>query len=257
MPGVGSFWTSWSFIYVAISLPTVALIILYKWIPDSPSWLLKHGKVDEAKKVLLYAAKVNGNDDIDEIKLTNRLQAMSDKVRDVPEATLLSIWKGPEGIKRKLFAAHIAWSVYLMLHFGLLLYVRAMGRNYLEVNTVVAGVSEIIGTFIGLYLILHTTQKWQWASLMNIITSVISLSAIFVPDSVPPFQRMVIYMTTSMLNKVTVSTSLALFITSMSEIVAQDKKKACNFSGIHCSRTLVMIAPFICHCSVFGQIGKP
>lgn len=257
LPGVGSFWSSWNLIYVAISLPTIGLIFLYLWIPDSPRWLLKHGKVEEAKKILLCAAKVNGKKDFVEEELEIKLTELSNKMKAAPpEPTLLSIWKGPEGIKRKLFAAHIGWSVFLMLHFSLLLHVRAMGRRYLEVNTVFAGVSEIIGTFVGLYLILNTTKKWLWTSLLNIFTSMVALSAIFIPDSVSPSQRMAIYMFTAMLNKVTVSTSLSLFITSISEIVSQDKKRACNFSGIHCSRTLVMVAPFIGHCAIFGQLGK-
>lgn len=232
-------------------------MIIYYWIPDSPRWLLKHGKVNEAKEILLYAAKVNGKTDFTEEDLDKQLHALSETMReDPPEPRCLSIWKGPTGVKRKLFAAHIGWSIFLMLHFGLLLHVRAMGRDYLEVNTVLAGISEIIGTFIGLYLILKTTRKWLWTSLLNIATSFIAISAVFVPDTVQPFQRMMIYMATSMLNKMTVSTSLSLFITSMTEIVSKEKKKICNYSGVTCSRTLVMVAPFIGFCVIYGQLGK-
>lgn len=92
--------------------------------------------------------------------------------------------------------------------------------------------------------------------MLNILTSLVALSAIFVPDSVPPFQRMVIYMATSMVCKMSVSTSLSIFITSMSEIVTKDKRKICNYSGVTCSRTLVMIAPFIGFCVIFGQLGE-
>lgn len=92
--------------------------------------------------------------------------------------------------------------------------------------------------------------------MLNIFTSLIALSAIFVPDSVLPFERMVIYMATSMVCKMSVSTSLSIFITSMSEIVTKDKRKICNYSGVTCSRTLVMIAPFIGFCVIFGQLGK-
>lgn len=257
LPGVSAWWSSWSIVYIAITLPTFSLIVLYLWIPDSPRWLLKHGKVDEAKQVLLDAAKVNKKKDFSEVDLDKQLHVLADTMKeDPPEPSLLDIWDGPPGVKRKLFAAHMCWSIYLMLYFGLLLHVRAMGRDYLEINTVIAGVSEILGTFIGLYLILNTTRKWLWASLINILTSVIAFSAIFVPDSVPPFQQMMIYMATAMLEKMTVSTSLSLFITCMSEIVSKDKKKTCNYSGVTCSRTLVMVAPFIGFCVIFGQLGR-
>lgn len=257
LPGVSTWWSSWAIVYIAISVPTFSLIILFYWIPDSPRWLLKHGKVDEAKKVLLDAAKVNKKTDFVEEDLEKQLLVMADMMRnDPPEPSLLDIWKcGEPGVMKKLFAAHIGWSIFLMLYFGLLLHVRAMGRNYLEVNTVIAGISEILGTFIGLYLILNTTRKWLWSSLLNIFTSIIAFSAIFVPDTVPPFQRMMIYMATAMLEKMAVSTMLSLFITSMSEIVTKDKKKTCNYSGVTCSRTLVMVAPFIGFCVIFGQLG--
>ena len=256
LPVVSTWWSSWALVYVAITLPTLSLIVLYYWIPDSPRWLLKHRNIEAAKKVLLDAARLNNKTDFKEDELSRQLRELADSMaEDPPEAKWISIWEG-KGIKRKLFAAHIAWSIYLMLYFGLLLHVRAMGRNYLEVNTVIAGLSEILGTFIGLALILCTTKKWLWTSLLNIVTSLIAFSAIFVPSSVPPFEKMMIYMATAMLAKMTVSTSLSLFITSMSEIVTKEKRKICNYSGVTCSRTLVMIAPFIGFCVIFGQLGE-
>lgn len=257
LPLMSTWWESWATVYVAISLPVICIILLYYWIPDSPRWLLKQGRVDEAMKVLLDAAKFNKKTDFVVEDLEKQLQLMADTMKAAPpEPTLIEIWEGPPGVKRKLFAAHICWSIYLSLHFGLLLHVRAMGRNFLEINTIFSGVAEIFGTFIGLYLILKTTRKWLWTSLLNILTSIIAFSAIFVPDSVPPLQRMMIYMATAMLEKVTVSTSLSIFITSMSEIVTKDKKKTCNYSGVTCSRTLVMVAPFIGFCVIFGQLGR-
>lgn len=257
MPGVSTWWSSWAIVYIAISVPTFSFLILHHWIPDSPRWLLKHGRVEEAKNVLLEAAKVNRKENFLEDDLNKQLYALAESMRDEPpEPSAFSIWQTSFSIKRKLFAAHIGWSIYLMLYFGLLLHVRAMGRNYLEVNTIIAGISEIVGTFIGLYLILNTTRKWLWTSLLNIATSLIMFSANFVPDTVPPFQRMMIYMATSMIAKMSVSTSLSIFITSTTEIVPKEMKKMCNHSGVTCSRTLVMIAPFIGYCVIYGQLSK-
>lgn len=257
LPWVSTWWSSWTFVYVAITLPTISLFFLYRWIPDSPRWLLKHGKIEEAKEVLLDAARVNKKTDFTEENLIKQLCEMADSMQnDPPEPSLLSIWQGTFALKRKLFAAHIGWSIYLMLYFGLLLHVRAMGRDYLEVNTMIAGAAELAGTFIGLLLILHTTQKWLWTSLLNVVTSLIAISANFVPETVPPFQRMMIYMATAMVNKMTVSTTLSIFITSTTEIVSKENKKTCNYSGVTCSRTLVMIAPFIGFCVIYGQLGE-
>lgn len=63
-------------------------------------------------------------------------------------------------------------------------------------------------------------------------------------------------MLAALINKITLSAGLALFITSMSEVVSKEKKKICNYSGVTCSRTLVIAAPFIGFCAIFGQLGK-
>lgn len=255
LPGVASWWKSWGEIYIAITLPTFILIFLYKWIPDSPRWLLKHGRVQEAKKVLLEAANFHQYTDFNEKELEFKLQELSDKMmKDPPEPSLLSIWRGTFYHKLQMFISHMGWSVFLMLYFAYLLHVRAMGRNYLEVNTVIAGISELLGTFIGLALIIHTTRKWLWASLLNIVTSLIAFSAVFIPLSIHPFYRMIIYMAKAMINKMTVSTTLSLFITCNTELVPKEQKKVCNYSGVTCSRMLVMIAPFIGYTAKYGQL---
>lgn len=257
LPAVSSWWSEWSTVYIAITLPTVALIILWYWIPDSPRWLLKHGRVDQALQVLKDAAKVNGETDFHEDDMYKKLAELAEVMRhDPPEPTLLSIWRVPSNIKLRLFVAHIGWSVYLMCYYASLLNVRAMGRRYLQVNTVLAGVSEIVGTFIALFLILKTGRKWTYMSQLNIALSLIAYSANYLPHDFPPFERTVIFMAAAMLFKVAISTSVNMFITSMAEIVSPDKRKMCNHSGVTCSRTLVIIAPFIGYFVVHGQFGN-
>lgn len=151
--------------------------------------------MEEAKRVLLMAAKLNDHKSVNEEELDKQLNLMAQTMKAAPpEAKWISIWEGDAKHKLRLFVAHLVWSSYLSLYFTYLLNVRTMGRNYLEVNTAIVGVCEILGTFIGLYLILNTKQKWMWASVLNIATSLIAFSSPLVPDSVPPFQRMVIYM---------------------------------------------------------------
>lgn len=257
LPVTSSWWSAWSTTYIAITLPTVGLIILSHWIPDSPRWLLKHGKVQEALQVLKYAAKVNAKNDFSDDNLKKQLTELAEAMcYDPPEPTLLSLWNVPRVIKLRLFVAHIGWSVYLMLYYASLLNVRAMGRKYLEVNTAIAGISEIVGTFIALYLILKTGRKWTYMSQFNIAVSIVAYAANYVPHTFPPIQRLVIYVAAAMLFKIAISTSLAIFITSMTELVSQNSKKTCNYSGVTCSRTLVIIAPFIGYFVIYGQLGN-
>lgn len=248
LPLLSTFWSSWNLVYVAITLPTLSLMLTYHWIPDSPQWLLKHERIDEAAKIMIEAARVNKKTNFNKEDLINDLIELSTEMKKAPpEPSIFSIWDGNTQQNLTVFAAHAGWSIYLSLYFASLLHVRAMGRNYLEVNTVIAGLAEIVGNFIAMYLILNTTKKWMWTSLLNIATSFIQYSALLIPLSATPFQRMMILMATTTVAKITISTTLSMFIACMSEIVSdKSKKKACNYSGVTCSRTLVIIGgPFI------------
>ncbi|KAJ6649670.1 Organic cation transporter-like protein [Pseudolycoriella hygida] len=256
LPAISSWWSAWSTIYIAISIPTVVLILLCYWIPDSPRWLLKHGKVTEAFDILKEAAKVNSKSDFKAEDLNKQLCDLAEFMRhDLEDPTLLSIWDVPLTNKLRLFVGHLGWSIYLTMYLASLLNVRTMGRNSLEVNVAIAGACEIVGTFIGLYLILNTERKWTYMSQLNILMSAIAFSANYLPQ-VAAFERMVVYMAAAMLFKIALSTSVAIFVTSMTEIVSPDKRKICNHSGVTCSRTVAIAAPFIGYFVTSGQFGN-
>lgn len=259
LPLVSTFWDSWSIIYIDITAPTAFLMLTYFWLPDSPRWLLKHGKIEEALNVMLEVAKVNGKTDFNKEDLEKDLNEISVTLQKAPpEPSLLSIWDGDFKHKLAVFAAHLGWSAFLSLYYASTLHVRAMGRNYLEINTIIIGIAEIIGTFIGLHLILNTTRKWFWASALNIIAAFIEYSAIIIPSSVPPFTRMIILMATSTIAKITISTMLSLFLTCTSEITGEKvKKRICSYSAMNCARTLVMLAPYIGYSAINGSALYP
>ena len=150
LPLVSAFWDSWNAIYVDITAPTLLLMLTYFWLPDSPRWLLKHKRFDEALKVLLEAARVNGKIDFSKDDLEKDLKKISVTLSNAPpDPSLLSIWEGNIRHKLAVFGIHLGWSAFLSLYFASTLHVRAMGRNYLEINTIIIGIAEIIGTFIG------------------------------------------------------------------------------------------------------------
>lgn len=176
---------SWTMLYVAISCPTLVLLILIRWITDSPRWLLQRGRVSEVQKILIEAATLNGN--LSEIPsaqdLEKNLEIQAVKMQQIPpEPTWWEMWVG-QGVKKNLIACHLSWSLYIIIYYGYLLNVRLFGSHRSTINTIVAGLCEILGTFLGCYLILNTTRKWLWTSIMNIVASLIALSVHFIPSS--------------------------------------------------------------------------
>ncbi|CAO1388922.1 unnamed protein product [Diamesa serratosioi] len=253
LPGVASFWSSWTQLYMAISFPTLGLIIVHQWIPDSPRWLIKRNRVAEAKMILLEAARINGKT-VSANDLEKQLQIEAAASLEVaPEPSWWSLWSTPE-VTKNLIACHLAWSIYIVIYYGFLLNIRGFGREFLELNTVIAGVCEIIGTFIGLFLILKTSRKWLWTSIFNIVASFVALSAHLIPPTVTPNERVVLLMVTSMTAKISISTTLSILTTSTVELVSGEKKRLCGYSTIVWARIWLLTAPFVGATVVLGQL---
>ena len=115
--------------------------------------------------------------------LDKQLQNQAKIINEMPpEPSWWSLWSSPS-VTKNLLICHFASSIYMILHYGLLLNVRVFDRDYLQFNTMLTGICEIIGTFIGLFLILQTTRKWLWTSIFNIIASFVGLSALLIPST--------------------------------------------------------------------------
>lgn len=138
LPLLAYLFPNWSDLYLAISLPTIIYIGLWFFITDSPRWLLSHGHIDKARDVLLYAAKMNKNKDIPE-DLEQRLKSQAEQsLKAAAPATWWSLWKGPKA-KTTMIATHLAWAIYVTNYNGMLVNVKAFGRDYIDVNTIIFG----------------------------------------------------------------------------------------------------------------------
>ncbi|KAH8307759.1 hypothetical protein KR044_012675, partial [Drosophila immigrans] len=256
LPGVASFWSSWSHLYMAISWPTVILIYLWQWIPDSPRWMIDRGRVQDAKKILLECAEMNGTrynlpHDIDQ-----QLELQAQTAMDAPPpAGWWSIWKGEKAV-RHMICVHLAWSLYISVYYGCLLNIRSFSREHLYINTFVAGFSEMLGTFFGLYLIMNTTRKWLWAGIFNILAGFFAWCCWLVPKPgvVSLDANVAMLMCTAMVSKMAISTSLSILTTSTVELVSPEKRKITSFSTICWARFWLLGAPFIGSTVVIGQL---
>lgn len=139
LPGVSYLFPNWTNMYLAISLPTCAYIILWFWIPNSPRWLLRKGLIEDTRTVLIQSLKTNDREHLLPVDLNERLNIQSTiLLNETKPVGWLSLWDTPKSIIY-MIALHIAWAIYVTNFNGMLLNVRAFGRDYLTVNTIVTG----------------------------------------------------------------------------------------------------------------------
>ncbi|XP_037040810.1 solute carrier family 22 member 8-like isoform X1 [Bradysia coprophila] len=253
LPGLASFFSSWSHIYMAISMPTVLLIVALPWIPNSPRWLIEHGRIEEAKQILIESAQYNERMHLVPGNLDELLRQQSIDVKAAPPpAGWWTLWKG-KGAVRNMICVHGAWMIYIVTYYGMLLNIRTFSRDHLEINTVVAALCEIAGVFIGLLLILYTEKKWLWSGIFNVLGAAVAYAVWFIPPKPSGDARVAVLMAISMVSKVAISSTLAMLTTCSTELVCEEKKKICAFSTVVWARIWLLTAPFVGATVVFGN----
>lgn len=139
--------------------------------------------MSEAKAILEEAARINGKKNALPRDLEHLLQVQAAScLEGAPPPNWWGLWEGHRA-KRHMICVHLVWSIYIVTYYGMLLNIRVFGREHLEVNTIVAGVCEIIGTFIGLYLILNSSRKWLWTGIWNVVAGLAACTIWLIPPS--------------------------------------------------------------------------
>lgn len=126
-----------------ISLPTILYIPLWWFIADTPRWYLRKGRVGEAAAIIKHAISVNNtkhaSSAMTEPELEQHLMKhMESSSKEEPPAKWHSLWTD-RGTVVSIIAVHFAWAVYVTNYSGMLLNVRAFGREHLSFNTSILG----------------------------------------------------------------------------------------------------------------------
>src|ERR1700710_380975 len=148
-PAVG-----WRGLFAAGVLPALAILVVRMWVPESPRWLLRQGRVEDAKKSLAWALEMDPNDLPDPTPL--ECESTPTRFLDLfkyPRSLIVS-WLGNLGAQTGSYGV-ILWAPTL---FVLVLRVSPAEASKAMVGLTIAGVigrfsfswmSERIGRRIG------------------------------------------------------------------------------------------------------------
>ncbi|XP_012284972.1 organic cation transporter protein isoform X2 [Orussus abietinus] len=179
--GFAYFFTDWRMLQIAITVPSVAFLIYWWFIPESARWLLTNHRINEAKDLLQSASLENGVD-IPRETLDALLDNDADSTPDKKKATLLDLFRYPH-LRRKTILLFFNWLVNSGTYYGLSWNSSDLGGNT-HLNFVISGIVEVPAyTFL-----IFTLNRWGRKSILAgcmLVAGLCLLGTQFVPADMP------------------------------------------------------------------------
>ncbi|AOV02611.1 MFS transporter [Delftia sp. WSY_4] len=101
---------AWRVIFFVTGLPALIGVVLRFYIPESPMFLNRNGKSEEARKVLQRVAKVNGT--------TADIPALQPEKQE--RKSILALFNG--GLRRRSLSLFLAWALISIAYYGVFVY---------------------------------------------------------------------------------------------------------------------------------------
>jgi len=101
---------AWRVIFFVTGLPALIGVVLRFYVPESPMYLNRNGKSEQARAILARVAKVNGRD-VEIPKL---------QPETTPRKSLSALFSG--GLRRRSLALMVAWGLISVAYYGVFVY---------------------------------------------------------------------------------------------------------------------------------------
>ncbi|XP_046899211.1 solute carrier family 22 member 4-like [Hypomesus transpacificus] len=180
MPAVAYFLRDWRGLLVAMAASGLIYVPLWKFIPESPRWLLSQGRVEEAETILRRAARQNLVEIPDVIFTSTELQdalAMKEK-----KYSILDIMKSCNVLSITLLCS-LLWAIITLGYNALILNTSNLhGNAYL--NCFLSAVVEVPAYCIALLLLKYCPRHFCQSSTLFLGGAVI-LCIHLIPSDLP------------------------------------------------------------------------
>ncbi|CAH2047300.1 unnamed protein product, partial [Iphiclides podalirius] len=145
---------NWRDLQLAVSLPGCLLLLLWIVLPESPRWLISRGRIQEAKEIIVKAAKFNKREVPDDM---DKLMILSKPDTEVEQPSVLMLFQG--ALLKRTFCLFLAWFSMTIAYYGLLLNIGNFNLGNLHVTSIILAVVEIPAIAMSIPILLKAGRR--------------------------------------------------------------------------------------------------
>ena len=169
----------WRHLQLITSIPVILCGLSFWFLPESPKWLLTHGKVEEAEALVRLAAKTNDRTLPPGWKLHDII-AEGDETGNGKKTkpNVFHLFKKPH-LAAKTVILYFVWFSNSFVYYGLTLNSEDIGGSVM-LNFLLGGLTEIPAYLFSLWILLKKGRKIPFAGMM-IVAGISLFSTMAVP----------------------------------------------------------------------------
>ncbi|XP_017295569.1 solute carrier family 22 member 2-like [Kryptolebias marmoratus] len=167
--------TDWRWLQVAITAPSALFFSYYRFIPESPRWLISQNSSTEALRITEAMAKENRK------KLNTNLEHLTHDEAESTSASMLDLIRTPK-MRKHTFILMFNWFTSAVVYQGLIMRVGITEGN-VYTDFFISSLVEFPAAFLILLTIERIGRRLPFAA-ANIVAGVSCLVTAFIPDSV-------------------------------------------------------------------------